>query len=830
MHLFPIVVAACGVYASHAAQGKKPKSPTIPTVKIIDVLSSNGNFSSFLLSLQRSGLVDVLEDYENVTVLAPTNEAFDAIGVSHLKLDQDTLDQFIVDAPITSANVSGVEIYNSLNAKGSPYIKDVHIPVLFDNTDDSFMIENSEVVYPDLLAPSSNAVVQGLDSLLTNRKHSLCDYFADVGDLWSDVSFSLFAHLLTANDYCKKVKFSNVTMLLPSDEHASHNVNDVEYAYLINERGLKDRAILLNNYVLEGITGGNLPQTLRRNLNGDEVILSSRHSGEEIVVNNSSHAMNSNYLLSDGILHYFDSRILESPKKPIFTPRSYMIGLNRSDFVDEIDFRKLSSLIDNVTIPQTVFLVRDTSVSANGQLKNELLYQFAEGKLDLDHEMLADSKFCSQPSLGHCQKIKVGIVGGGMTVINDHSIIYPERYEVGNTYIYLVDDDIPTPPKLEHALGPMDRCAETLQYLDHFGFLKFKANKGNGYTVFLPTSDAWNRLDLTLTYLTANMKKMSKVLRNMQLNGLVYSDFEGQREISTGNDDSIMIEHQPESDIISINGTAELPFTFASQVLFKDGVAYPVDRVLIPDTVDISMLDLMETIDADEFINILKLVGYEDLLTNGNYSFIVPSTGALVMDNITAQSDPDFLVKFASLHILPGDAIKKVMACEPIIPTLLNDTHLSCHRLASGGLVLTIIEGNDHETRILRKGFTTDDTGLLLIDKPINPKWMDHPGTAPIHLHLPLVAILVGIVLGMALLASIITCCFVLTVGDTEPDEENRDGTVDETTPLAEPVEGSSDGYGSYEPQAPVEPVTKGFSERYSTHSTTQAMDCPRPI
>ena len=91
------------------------KAIVIPTVTILDVLSSNSNFSSFIRSLQHSDLIDYVNGLENVTLLAPTNTAFKNLGISTLLLNESVLNRFIVDHPVRSKDLDGVRIYDTLN-------------------------------------------------------------------------------------------------------------------------------------------------------------------------------------------------------------------------------------------------------------------------------------------------------------------------------------------------------------------------------------------------------------------------------------------------------------------------------------------------------------------------------------------------------------------------------------------------------------------------------------------------------------------------------------------------------------------------------------------
>ncbi|QPG75571.1 hypothetical protein FOA43_002927 [Brettanomyces nanus] len=815
----------------------------------MDVLSANSTYSRFILSLQRSGLVDQVNELENVTLLAPTNDAFKSLGLPYLLMNASTLFKFVVDQPVLSGDVNGVNIYSTLNRHGSPFFNDLSVPILFDRESDGFSIENARVIYPDNLAPASNSVVHGIDSLLVDIKPSVCESFQTIH------IHNSFASLFNQDNYCSNFKISNVTFLYPANSLFNRWFTEIELAYLHHQLGSQDREMVLGNFILLGMYGGNMfGRTIStENLLGESVHLSSRYQGNEILVDgNSSQSTSANILLSDGMAHYFEEMELSKLRFPTFTPRKYLIGLNQTDFVDELDFRRLSALIDDLDLEQTIFItLQDSSLSVKSQSKNSLLYKFAKGKIELNGDRMIESKFCTQSSLGHCQKLKMARLSGDDYLLNGHSHILSDRYQIGNTYIYLVDDDIPLPGKLEHSISPVDRCAKTLRFMDDFGQLKFKHNDGRGYTVFLPTSDAWSDIDLTLDYLIAHEDKLELVLGNLVLNGLVYSDFVGSKQLTNINDDPIVLDKMRDSTTVTINNRIQLPLSFGSEALFRDGVAYPVNRVVLPESMTITMDELIETAQAEEFLNILKAVNLTNLPYDPYYSFIVPSSATLLIANITSLTKGlSFLEEFARLHILPGKSLDKALSCEKEIPTLLDGVHLTCNKLPSGGRMLQILEGNDHEVRVLRSGFTTTDSGLLLIDKPLNPDWLDSHNRPLIRLRLPFVSVLIGIVLGMVILTSILSFCFFFTVGsdsakqsdleiaDDNPNEQTpnrqdeRSRLFAPTAPTVPTAPMAHTGYGSIDSKRPtesrraVEPL--GFSERYSTHSKAKAINCSR--
>ncbi|KAH3670874.1 hypothetical protein OGAPHI_000585 [Ogataea philodendri] len=777
---------------------------TPPTTRIIDVLSDNANFSKLLLSLQRSDLVDYVNGLENITFLAPLNSAFDPDQL-YVRLDQESVLRYFIDKPVDSALVRGLELYYTLFLEDSVLKDGVQSPILLDNRDDLFLADNSIVVSEDH-AGSVNSVVLGISSFLEPHV-SLCEFFQSVEE--ADPVFEEYqtlATLFASNDFCSSHKLTNMTVLLPSDE--ALNLNEIELAYLNTEFGLQDKNALLSSFVLPQIIGGRLsPPVKTRNLHKRKVQVSSNGEGSYIVVDGTNSSF-SNYLLSDGIVHLYDSVIFDDAR-PVFTPRKYLLGLNLESSVNEVDFRKLSDLIDDPELNQTIFVLPTTELAES---KNTLLYHFSSEKLDLKESKLVDSKYCSNSVLGHCQKLKI-ITHGDQVLINHNVLVTSQKIEVGNTNIYFIDDNLSLPLPFETAVSPFLRCAKSLQFLKDFDFLHFKSNDGLGYTIFLPNADAWDTLDLVLDYLSENPETLREVIGNMIVNGLIYDDFEGQKTVTTILGEELILRR--DGDIFINDTQAEISLEL--EVLFDKGVGHPIKTVVFPSSVQIGVQELLTTVDSEEFLKVLSLIGLDKLVNQG-YSFIIPTSKSLQLGNFTVdRGSVQKLADFAKLHVLPPGSIQKMIDCEDTIPTMLDSANLTCRELTSGVSMLSIQGGNDHEVRLLRKGLSIDGSaGIVFVDRAIDPSWLDS-SNGPIHLHLPFVAGLVGVIIGMFVLAAITSCCLVFSVGKQSSSSPTARS---ETTPLLQP-HASLESHS----QQPKSQSNDQFATYYSTHSSSQPIN-----
>lgn len=799
----------------------------VPTLSIIDILSSNESYSTLLNVLQRNDLIDYVNELENVTFLAPINEAFDNYPDLPSKITQDQLDRFIIDEPVFREDIDGIKLLSTLNRFGSPYIKNFEIPLLLDhrtlkNGDEVYCVENANVISDDVYLPTIDTVVLTVDAILLDLKEYVCQYFQNsLNRNTGDERFKIFSSLLMSQNTCKSTRISNATFLIPSDD--SLDLNFIERKYLLNVRGLEDKNLFLSNFLVDGIIGGNLHNNsiTSHNWNKEKIRISSSYEGDEIIINNSCHAASSNFLLSDGIIHYFDEPIYDyrGENFPQFTPRKYLLGLEYEQFVDEVDFRRLSHLIDDSSIHQTIFVSKDYKLF--GTLQNQLLYHFIEGDDVLDVEnggkKLLNSKFCLSSKF--CQKVKFEKSLDGETVLlnSDTKVVNKVPYKVGNASIYILNDDISLPSKLQTEIASqLTGFGRSIEFFKRFNLLKSLSKNDEVYTIFFPSSELWSLLDLTLDYLISNEKILEKFVHNLVIKGLIYHDYEGSNEFETLLGETVTIEKVNNSLIIDDSTVEDV--SFAEEILYSNGVVHPITENLpIPRGLEITNHDLFKNLDSLEFEKIINVLNLTSIFNSSlGYSILLPSSNSLIQENITSLlTDIKYLEKFAKLHILPPGSLDMILDCysssaslndnsaidynsTTLIPTLMNDTYLTCRQLASGNLMLSITEGSGNEVRILRHGLALTNldfnSGILLLDRPLNPNWLNSR-SSKLYLHLPLIAILLGILIGIICVILGFGCCLILTLGNSnlkgsndpiENDEERIEHviSVSERMPL----------------------------------------------
>lgn len=790
----------------------------VPTKSIIDILSSNESFSNLILTLQKSDLIDYVNSLSNITFLAPVNDAFDKHDIQiGYKISKQQLKKFIIDDVILREYILGIAIEYTLADYGSPYIDDFQIPVLLDHRDGLYMVENANVLSDDEYISTSDSVVLAIDDLFMNPKESVCTYFQNSLDRNTGYErFRTFSDLIIGGNTCRSLQMSNLTFLTPSD--SSLDINHIEKNYLLHDRGMEDKDLFLSNFILDGMVGGNYDNAtvIYKNCNGDNISISSSCLGDEIIINNEVHSTKANYLLSDGIIHYFEDTLFnykDTKKFPLFTPRKYLIGLEFEDFVDEVDFRGLSKLIDDRSLNQTIFVSNDYKSMTS--LKNQMLYCFVNGSNEItsnagdqehNHKLL-ESRYCQTSEVDgdkrFCQKIKFEILEDGSMTLNGNSKIFnKEPYKIGNTSIYLIEEDLSLPPKLPVAISSkLVGFGMSIQFFKQFNYHKLLSNGNDFYTILLPSTKLWRSLDLTLDYLIDNPNLLKLIIEDLIIKGLIYDDFTGSAEFETYSDSKTFISRE-NSDALLIDNSTSVEISFTSQVLYSDGIIHPIQNNLpLPKDLTISTADLLTSQESLEFEKIINLVNLTHVLKpNSGYSILLPSSKSLLQENITASlGDIHYLEKCARLHILPPGSLDMILSCNStslttLIPTMINGTHLTCRKLASGGTMLSITEGSGNEVRILRHGLVIEGSdeikelsGIFLLDRPLNPNWLNNDH-GKLYLHLPMFAIFVGILIGVVCVLLIFGCCLILVLGNTKIDQLEQQGSVREVEGAAQHI------------------------------------------
>lgn len=780
---------------------------------VVDLLSQNVSFSIFVRILQKKKLIPYLNELHNFTLFAPINSAFvddwmstkedDTIKNLDLLSDFDIQNYLVHKSVITTDQlINSTTIINN----------HVKFPFILSNTGsqaNTFVINNDiRIVEPDLIPNMQNAVLHGISKYISDAP-DLSHLIDKVENRTNDLSYHHFNQNLQIL-LCKYDSDSllyNKTILVPSDFSFESHFNSIELNYLLNRYnkldGLdpliqnnwyKDIELLFNNLIIDQIIGGSV-DLVTHNKNNKLLHIENQEKGHQLILNHKdkSIAQLSNQRFDSGIAHFFDD--IDFLNSSItFNAEKYLHGLNCSGFVKEIYFRRLEKFIlnKNNNKPITIFLPQ---ASLNDEIeftKSTLLYHFTETEILLEKDFptlnrkevynrFYNSSFCSANKKlgGNCQKLKITKSDEGYTINDKFYILYSKPYKIGNTSIYIIDNDLSLPNDLIFSLPPsLDTCSKSISFLRKLNYLELKPNH-EGYTVFLPCFNSWDSMGLNYKYIDANITAARLILQNFIINGLYYTE---SQDLTIMNTTTLM--HVPISvtfnNSSSSNNPSEIEVNISSlrdnliihkdsDIIFNQGVIHPTYNIEYPRDLKISLIDLLKTSGNHKFLNLLeKLPNFENIFQDLKtpFSILVPSLSSFDHSNINANYSK--LEEFFKLHIIPGNETVNILNCNNQFNTLLNEK-LECKRYSQVDQYIKISNGASNEVRILNKGCSTENSQqacVFLIDRPLSLDWINKE---KYNLNLPIVAVAFGVVFGVIMFLIFVCCLLVARVSRITP-------------------------------------------------------------
>ena len=153
--------------ASQAAPAAPVTAPAgqkiVANGDIVQTLKLSGQFNTFVKATDATNLTGLLKNNKDLTVFAPTDAAFAALPPGELdKLMADKprlqklLTYHIINARVDAAKMKG--------ARGAvPTV--AQAPVELDGSGDMLMVNNADIVQPDVMA--TNGIVHVIDKVLT---------------------------------------------------------------------------------------------------------------------------------------------------------------------------------------------------------------------------------------------------------------------------------------------------------------------------------------------------------------------------------------------------------------------------------------------------------------------------------------------------------------------------------------------------------------------------------------------------------------------------------------------------------------------------------------
>ncbi len=160
-----IAIAAVTIFASCS---KDKNDDSMDSKNIVQVASSNSDFSILVQALDKAGLGSTLEGAGPFTVFAPTNAAFNTLftqlGVSGIsELSAETLRPILLNHVI-SGSVKAMNITTGYVSTFNTNAPNQNSVKLFISKGSDVMVDGSKVVTADVMA--SNGVIHAIDKVI----------------------------------------------------------------------------------------------------------------------------------------------------------------------------------------------------------------------------------------------------------------------------------------------------------------------------------------------------------------------------------------------------------------------------------------------------------------------------------------------------------------------------------------------------------------------------------------------------------------------------------------------------------------------------------------
>ncbi|CAI4622146.1 BFH_collapsed_G0035460.mRNA.1.CDS.1 [Saccharomyces cerevisiae] len=365
-----------------------------PFSTVIDILSENVEFSTFLRIIQKTGHVQYLNELQNFTLFAPINSAF-------IKGDQTT-DQFEEHFHIEDFLIHD-RVLQVRDLENGTYLEKraAKAPLLLRKHERHCFVNEIAVVEPDLLPSFQNASLQGINNLLLIQPQ-INELLVQLDEETQDLK--IFSDFISSFSNYNAYTNSS-TVLVPLDVNFRKFFNTIEINYLLDKynklgksntisqaKWAADRTSLLQELIIDDVYGGILPKELiLENKNSRKLFMKSNSEGTSVSVNNSDYSPISNRIFEIGVVHGFSD--LDFLRTHIqFDAEKYLHGLNCSEFVKELYFRDLEKFIQNGR-KITIFVPQASFNEDRGYTKPSLLYHFVEGKIDLAQDFSHCARF-----------------------------------------------------------------------------------------------------------------------------------------------------------------------------------------------------------------------------------------------------------------------------------------------------------------------------------------------------------------------------------------------------------------------------------------------------
>ena len=544
---------------------------------IVETAQEAGSFNILIQAASRAGLANFLSSEQEITVFAPTDQAF-ATLLNELELSSlDDIDNTTL-ASILKYHVIDGEVYsnslsngtaNTINNDG-PGSK--NLSVLVDITD-GVSINSSKVTAADVSA--SNGVIHVIDRVLMPPTVVDIAVTADFSSLVAAVAKAELVETLSGD--------GPFTVFAPTNEAFDMLFQQLGVSGL-DEVSVEDlTSILTYHVVAANVQSGDISPGEVETVNGKSIDISTDGG---VMINGMSNVVSADIQGVNGVVHVIDK---------VLVPESMTIAdiaVGNPDFSILVDALTKAELVDAVADPDAMLTVFAPTNDAFTQLLSDI---GATSLDDISKEALTDillyhvmgTKVMSGdisdgyfPTLSTFSdnNVSVYITTEGGVKLNGGAMVTTADVEADNGVIHIIDKVITPPTVVDIAIAnpTFSILVEAVVKAE-----LVEALSGDGpFTVFAPTNTAFEELfeALDVTGIADLTKEqLVPILTYHVVNGNVLAANVTTGSVETlneGNSIDIVV-----GDGVTIDEDSNVIIT---DVQGSNGVIHVIDKVLLP--------------------------------------------------------------------------------------------------------------------------------------------------------------------------------------------------------------------------------------------------------
>jgi len=655
-----------------------------PPQNIVEIASSNPDFSTLVDAVVKADLVDALsedDDEDKLTVFAPTNAAFEAL------LGEATLEDVSVE------DLTNILLYHVL--EGTTLASDLSdglIATTLNGEDVKFtlggefpQINESNIIVTDIVA--SNGVIHVIDAVLTPPQNivEIASANPDFSLLVDAVVKADLVHALADED-------DELTVFAPTN---------AAFEALLGETTLEDVPVedlteILLYHVLKGKTyAGDLSDGLTvETLNGEEVTFTITETEVKI---NESNIIATDIIASNGVIHVIDA-VLTPPQNIV------EIASANPDFsllVDAVVKADLVHALADEDEEYTVFAPTNAAFEALlgeatledvavEDLTDILLYHVLEGTTlagDLSDGLIVETL--------NGEDVKFTFADGKV-FINGAEIVMTDII-ASNGVIHVIDAVLTPPQNIVEIASADENFSTLVSAVVKADLVHALADEDEELTVFAPTNAAFEALLGEATLDDVPVEELTEILLYHVLAGTNYA-----ADLSDG----LMVETLNGENVqFTINET-ELKINesniVVTDIIASNGVIHVIDVVLTPpqNIVEIASgnPDFSILVDAVVKAGLVDALSDDDdeltvfAPTNDAFVALLEATeGVSSLDDLTVEQITNILL----YHVLEGVTLEADL---------------------SDGLIAETLNGEDVKFTIDESGAKVNESNIVATD------------------------------------------------------------------------------------------------------------------